>query len=316
MRTSITQSDSQMELREFFSEDAIKLDLAGTSKDDILRELIGLLKLDEKSDGMLFKMLKRRENLGSTGIGRGIAIPHCRSLVVNKLRVAFGRKKEGVDFKAIDEKPVHFFFLIVAPPLEVSNQYLPVLGKIAQFSKEPDVPARLLEITEPNSSSRCSRKRASRRLAPPDRSFPLDRRRRLGADVVDDAVDAAHFVDDPVGDAAEHVVRKGIPVGRHAVGARHGAEREDVLVGAVVAHHADAAHREAARRTPARSRRRDSAVANLLEIDRVGAAQHVERRLASPRRARECRARARETDAGRPSPREARARGRRCALRP
>ena len=55
---------------------------------------------------MLFKMLKRRENLGSTGIGRGIAIPHCRSLVVNKLRVAFGRKKEGVDFKAIDEKPV------------------------------------------------------------------------------------------------------------------------------------------------------------------------------------------------------------------
>ena len=98
---------------------------------------------------MLFKMLKRRENLGSTGIGRGIAIPHCRSLVVNKLRVAFGRKKEGVDFKAIDEKPVHFFFLIVAPPLEVSNQYLPVLGKIAQFSKEPDVPARLLELTEP-----------------------------------------------------------------------------------------------------------------------------------------------------------------------
>ena len=66
-----------------------------------------------------------------------------------KLRVAFGRKKEGVDFKAIDEKPVHFFFLIVAPPLEVSNQYLPVLGKIAQFSKESDVPGRLLEITEP-----------------------------------------------------------------------------------------------------------------------------------------------------------------------
>ena len=96
-----------------------------------------------------FKMLKRRENLGSTGIGRGIAIPHCRSLVVNKLRVAFGRKKDGIDFKAIDEKPVNFFFLIVAPPLEVSNQYLPVLGKIAQFSKEPDVPGRLMELTEP-----------------------------------------------------------------------------------------------------------------------------------------------------------------------
>jgi len=137
-----------MELREFFSEDAVKLDLEGSVKDDILKELIGLLQLGEKDEGMLFKMLKRRENLGSTGIGRGIAIPHCRSLVVNKLRVAFGRKRSGVDFKAIDDKPVQFFFLIVAPPLEVSNQYLPVLGKIAQFSKESDVPERLLGLTD------------------------------------------------------------------------------------------------------------------------------------------------------------------------
>ncbi|HEX9562915.1 MAG TPA: PTS sugar transporter subunit IIA [Gemmatimonadaceae bacterium] len=138
-----------MELREFFTEDAIKLNLEAETKDDILKELIGLLGLDEKNQSTLFKMLKRRENLGSTGIGRQIAIPHCRSLVVNRLRVAFGRKASGVDFKAIDEKPVRFFFLIVAPPLEVSNQYLPVLGKIAQFSKEPEIPDRLLQITEP-----------------------------------------------------------------------------------------------------------------------------------------------------------------------
>lgn len=138
-----------MELREFFSEDAVALDLKGESKDDILRELIGLLRLDEKDEATLYKMLKRRENLGSTGIGRGIAIPHCRSLVVNKLRVAFGRKATGLDFKAIDGQPVRCFFLIVAPPLEVSNQYLPVLGKIAQFSKETDVPDRLLTITSP-----------------------------------------------------------------------------------------------------------------------------------------------------------------------
>jgi nitrogen PTS system EIIA component len=138
-----------MELREFFAEDAIQLDLAGTSKDDILRELIALLRLDGKDEATLFKMLKRRENLGSTGMGRGIAIPHCRSMVVSKLRVAFGRKVAGVDFKALDDKPVHFFFLIVAPPLEVSNQYLPVLGKIAQFSKEGDVPEKLMSIASP-----------------------------------------------------------------------------------------------------------------------------------------------------------------------
>jgi PTS system nitrogen regulatory IIA component len=138
-----------MLLREFFAEDAINLALAGTTKDDILKELIQLLHLDEKSQGLLFKMLKRRENLGSTGIGRGIAIPHARSLVVSRLRVAFGRKAEGIDFKAIDDKPARFFFMIVAPPLEVSNQYLPVLGKIAQFAKEEDVPKRMLEIATP-----------------------------------------------------------------------------------------------------------------------------------------------------------------------
>lgn len=135
-----------MRLREFFSPEAVKLNLEGVTKDDLLKELIALLNLDEKSQGMLYKMLKRRENLGSTGIGRGIAIPHCRSLVVNRLRVAFGRKPDGVDFKAIDNKPVHYFFVIVAPPLEVSNQYLPVLGKIAQFAKDTDVPERLAKM--------------------------------------------------------------------------------------------------------------------------------------------------------------------------
>ncbi len=138
-----------MELKEFFSEDVINLDLQGDTKDAILKELITLLVLNEKSEGILYKMLKRRENLGSTGIGRGIAIPHCRSLVVNRLRVAFGRRKTGIDFKAIDDRPVSFFFLIVAPPLEVSNQYLPVLGKIAQLCREPDVPERLAEIESP-----------------------------------------------------------------------------------------------------------------------------------------------------------------------
>ncbi len=139
-----------MQLRDFFSTESVKLDLEAETKDEVLKELVGLLDLDEKSEGILFKMLKRRENLGSTGIGRGIAIPHCRSLVVNRLRVAFGRQPQGVEFKAIDEQPVHYVFLIVAPPLEVSNQYLPVLGKIAQFSKEPDVPERLDALEAPD----------------------------------------------------------------------------------------------------------------------------------------------------------------------
>jgi mannitol/fructose-specific phosphotransferase system IIA component (Ntr-type) len=138
-----------VQLREFFSESAVNLELKSDTKDDVLKELAALLRLEAKSEAMLYKMLKRRETLGSTGVGQGIAIPHCRSLVVNRLQVAFGRKLAGLDFHAIDDKPVRFFFLIVAPPLEVSNQYLPVLGKLAQFAKEPDVPDRLAGLKSP-----------------------------------------------------------------------------------------------------------------------------------------------------------------------
>jgi len=138
-----------MLLQEFFSRETIQLDLAAETKDGALKELVSVFGLDDKSEGILYKMLKRRENLGSTGIGRGIAIPHCRSLVVNRLRVAFGRKNAGLEFKAMDEKPVRYIFLIVAPPLEVSNQYLPVLGKIAQFGKDLDVPDALSALGSP-----------------------------------------------------------------------------------------------------------------------------------------------------------------------
>ncbi len=138
-----------MRLREFFSEDGIKLQLESTGKDEVLKELVGLLKLDDKAEQVLVKMLRRRETLGSTGIGQNIAIPHCRALAVSALRLAFGRKLAGIDFNAIDGKPVNFFFLIVAPPLEVSNQYLPVLGRIAQFAKESDVPDKLSKLTTP-----------------------------------------------------------------------------------------------------------------------------------------------------------------------
>jgi mannitol/fructose-specific phosphotransferase system IIA component (Ntr-type) len=138
-----------MTLRDFFSADAINLALRGSSKDEILAEMVGLLRLDERSSGTLLRILQRRENLGSTGVGRGIAIPHGRSLMVSRLRLAFGYQRDGIEFQAIDGRPVFSFFLIVAPPLEISNQYLPVLGKIAQFAGKPDVPERLGALQSP-----------------------------------------------------------------------------------------------------------------------------------------------------------------------
>ena len=132
-----------MQLADFYSPDTISVDLKGGSKDEILAELVGLLRLDERASDTLLRMLQRRETLGSTGVGRGIAIPHCRSLVVSRVRLAYGHHRRGVEYQAIDNGPVFDFFLIVAPPLEISNQYLPILGKIAQFAKDADIPERL-----------------------------------------------------------------------------------------------------------------------------------------------------------------------------
>jgi PTS system nitrogen regulatory IIA component len=139
-----------MNLKDFFSPDSLTFNLRGGNKDEVLAELVGLLRMDERSTGTLLRIIQRRENLGSTGIGRGIAIPHCRSLVVSRLRLAFGARQEGIEYQAIDGKPVSHFYLIVAPPLEVSNQDLPVLGRIAQFAKEPDVPDRLGGLRSPD----------------------------------------------------------------------------------------------------------------------------------------------------------------------
>ncbi|MBK6779298.1 MAG: PTS sugar transporter subunit IIA [Gemmatimonadetes bacterium] len=139
-----------MHLREFFDPAAIALPLAATTGEAVLPELIGRLGLDERASQTLLKILRRREELGSTGVGHGIAIPHGRSLVVGRVRLAYGHAPGGIAWRSVDDQPVHHFFLIVAPPIEVSNQYLPILGKIATFAKEPDVPGRLARLSSPD----------------------------------------------------------------------------------------------------------------------------------------------------------------------
>jgi mannitol/fructose-specific phosphotransferase system IIA component (Ntr-type) len=135
-----------MVLSDFVRESDIHLQLAGVTKDDVLASLVDSLGLAAPDAAFVLRILQRREHLGSTGIGRGVAIPHCRTAVVDRLRIIFGRRQGGVDFDAVDNQPVFYIFLLVAPPIEISNDYLPVLGRIAQLVKEPDVPARLGEV--------------------------------------------------------------------------------------------------------------------------------------------------------------------------
>ncbi len=136
-------------LTELFGPDSVSLTLKGTTRDEVLAELVELVQLDPRGRITLQKLLRRREALGSTAVGRGVAIPHSRSLVVSRLHLAYGYHPSGILYDALDGKPVHHFFLIVAPPMEISNQYLPVLGRVAQLVKEPDVPERLASLSSP-----------------------------------------------------------------------------------------------------------------------------------------------------------------------
>ncbi len=124
-----------MNLTSLLSRERINLELKSTKKEEVLKDLVYMIK--SKTDAeLIYSTLLKREELGSTGIGRGIAIPHCRSLAVSKLEIAIGRTVKPINFNAIDKKPVSLFFLIIAPPQDPGNQYLLTLGKIVQISKE------------------------------------------------------------------------------------------------------------------------------------------------------------------------------------
>lgn len=126
-----------VQLSEYFEENLFIPELSAKDKDGILQEMVECLVKAQriKEGGILLQMLRQREHLGSTGIGRGVAVPHGRTLAMTRLAVVFARSEAGVEFEAMDEKPVHLIFLTVAPPQERTNLYLPVLGKIVEMVK-------------------------------------------------------------------------------------------------------------------------------------------------------------------------------------
>ncbi len=122
-------------IEKLLREDLIFLDLKAKDKEGVLREMISVLKLPKDKEELLLSSLMQREKLGSTGIGKGIAIPHCRSVVVDNITLIVGVSKEGVDFDALDGKPVHLIFMLVATPMDPSMQYLTALGNIARIAR-------------------------------------------------------------------------------------------------------------------------------------------------------------------------------------
>jgi mannitol/fructose-specific phosphotransferase system IIA component (Ntr-type) len=132
-------------LAAYLHADDIHLALTGATQLDVLRQLTSCFELDPESRSTMLKALLRRESIGATALGHGVAVPHCRTSSLPGLRVAFGRHPAGVAWGAPDAEPVHFIFLLAAP--HVSSEYLPVLGKVAHFLNSPENRRRLGEIT-------------------------------------------------------------------------------------------------------------------------------------------------------------------------
>lgn len=138
-----------MKITEILKKGFILEELKAKSKREVLVELAGAFakgKLEFDSDAMLHVLLER-EKLGSTGIGDGIAIPHGKLAGLEEMMVAFGRSREGVDFEAMDGKPVHLFFLLMAPENSV-GQHLKALAKISRMIKDEAFRKKLLAAKE------------------------------------------------------------------------------------------------------------------------------------------------------------------------
>jgi len=125
-----------MRLRDILKLSSISKDLKSTNKDAVLKELTDLLGNQIKDKKKIIKILIERENLGSTGIGQGIAVPHGKIDSLDKLIAALGISKKGIDFNSLDGEPVYIFFLLIAPK-DAAGPHLKALARISRILRDP-----------------------------------------------------------------------------------------------------------------------------------------------------------------------------------
>ena len=129
---------------------AISLDIKAKKKPDIIRELVEILGASGavlNVDSVTAEVIAREE-LATTGVGNGIAIPHCLSTEVKGTALAFGRRVPGAKFDAVDKQPVQLFFLMVGLPGS-HNEHLRLLSKLSRYLYDPDTKASLLAAPTP-----------------------------------------------------------------------------------------------------------------------------------------------------------------------
>ncbi len=135
-----------MKIDEILKKESVIADLLGDNKVKVIKEMTQCLKKNNfiKNDQALFETLMEREKLGSTGIGENIAIPHGKSDEVTKIITVLARSKNGVEFESLDQKPVHFVCMVIAPA-HSTGQHLKVLARVSRIFKNQGLRDEILQ---------------------------------------------------------------------------------------------------------------------------------------------------------------------------
>jgi fructose-specific phosphotransferase system IIA component len=149
-----------MKFSDFVSTQSICAELASTDKVSVISELVDSLvkagDINESDRDDIIKAIMKREDLGSTGIGRGIAVPHTKHASVTKLVGTVGVSSSGVDFDSLDGEKVQLFFLLVSPP-DRPGDHLRALENISRqlrdetfcrFLKQSKSPEDIIQLLE------------------------------------------------------------------------------------------------------------------------------------------------------------------------
>jgi len=142
-----------MDLSKILQENRIVIDVQSISKREVIAELVNTaiasgieMDMDDTVNSFM-----ERETLGSTGIGLGVAIPHIRIESIDHCLVVFGKSNGGVEYAAIDNKPVHLFFMIFGPLHEERQEnYLKLMAAISKALRQSDVRDSLVAMDSSN----------------------------------------------------------------------------------------------------------------------------------------------------------------------
>ena len=137
-----------MKISDVLYKDAIIVDLKAKDKKGVLEEMAApVARIAKVSQAELVRVLMEREQLGSTGIGGGIGIPHGKLRGLDKLILGFGLSRKGIDFDSMDRRPANIFFLLITPE-NSTGVHLKLLARISRLLKNEEFKEKLFQISD------------------------------------------------------------------------------------------------------------------------------------------------------------------------